>query len=58
MLCAPTPQMYIRNSKPGRTKFILLECLNVFCFIITVLAVAGSIQLIVVDSANYEVFGG
>ena len=50
-------EMYIRYKKPGRTTYWLLEALNVFCFIITILAIAGSIQLIVVDSGSYEVFG-
>lgn len=50
-------EMYIRYKKPGRTAYWLLEALNVFCFIITILAIAGSIQLIVVDSGDYEVFG-
>lgn len=50
-------EMYIRHKKPGKVAFWLLELLNVVCFIITVLAIAGSIQLIVVDSGDYEVFG-
>lgn len=50
-------QMYIRYRKPGPTARYALEALNVLCFLVTVCAIAGSVQLIVADSADYEVFG-
>lgn len=50
-------EMYIRYRQPTRKARIALECLNVFCFIVTVLAIAGSVQLIVIDSGDYTVFG-
>ncbi|KAL6778543.1 Amino acid permease 5 [Auxenochlorella protothecoides] len=50
-------EMYIRYRKPGPTARYALEALNVLCFLVTVCAIAGSVQLIVADSADYEVFG-
>lgn len=50
-------EMWITVYKPNLTRRILMETLNVICFFITVMAIAGSVQLIVVDSKDYTVFG-
>lgn len=49
-------QMYILNNNPSRKKVIALQILNAFCCIVTILAVAGSIQLIIASSATYKLF--
>ncbi|KDD74181.1 transmembrane amino acid transporter protein [Helicosporidium sp. ATCC 50920] len=49
-------EMYILNNNPSRKKVIALQILNAFCCIVTILAVAGSIQLIIASSATYKLF--
>lgn len=47
--------MWSRKHKPGLWTRIALQAVNVVCFAITVVAVVGSMQAIVVDSINYHV---
>ncbi|EFN54604.1 hypothetical protein CHLNCDRAFT_58128 [Chlorella variabilis] len=46
-------EMYRKIHKPSMKMTIWLETLNVFCAIITICAVMGSVQLIVMDAADY-----
>ncbi|EFN53996.1 hypothetical protein CHLNCDRAFT_53357 [Chlorella variabilis] len=49
-------EMYIRVYKPSRRAWWLLEALNLLCLVLTVCAVAGSVQQIVVDASTYSFF--
>ena len=49
--------MYIRTHKPPRRMIIILETINIFCAIITVLATAGAIQYIVISAGDYKIWG-
>ncbi|KAL6767998.1 hypothetical protein ACKKBF_B37390 [Auxenochlorella protothecoides x Auxenochlorella symbiontica] len=49
-------ECWIRVYRPNATKRMWLRCLNVGCFIVTLAATVGSVQLIVVDSQSYEIF--
>ena len=49
-------EMYIRVYRPSRRMFWLLESINLLCLIVTVVAVAGSVQQIVVDASSYKMF--
>lgn len=49
-------EMYRRLHKPGWGKTIWLESLNVFCCLVTIAAVIGSVQLIVMDASSYTFF--
>lgn len=42
--------------KPSRRAWWLLEALNLLCLVLTVCAVAGSVQQIVVDASTYSFF--
>lgn len=47
-------EMYRKLHKPGKGMTIWLETLNVFCALITICAVIGSIQLIIQSASNYD----
>ncbi|KAI7842784.1 hypothetical protein COHA_003530 [Chlorella ohadii] len=49
-------EMYRKLHKPGKWKTIWLESLNVFCCLITICAIIGSVQLIVRDASSYSFF--
>ena len=49
-------EMYIRVYRPSRRMFWFLESINLLCLIITVVAVAGSVQQIAVDASSYTMF--
>lgn len=49
-------ELYRRVFKPRRSVVWLLHAVNVFCFIITLLAIIGSVQSIVVDASTYKFF--
>ena len=49
-------ECWIRVFKPSPRKRLWLRGLNIACFIVTVAATVGSVQLIVVDSQDYSVF--
>lgn len=48
--------MYIRKYKIRGTMWWLLEALNAFCFAITILAIIGSVQVIVKSASSYTPF--
>ena len=49
-------EMYIRVYRPSRRMFWFPESINLLCLIITVVAVAGSVQQIAVDASSYTMF--
>lgn len=46
--------MYIKVYKPSTTKVIGLQLLNVFCLLVTLMAIVGSVRTIVVNSSTYK----
>jgi proton-coupled amino acid transporter len=46
-------EMYRKIHRPGLGMTIWLETVNVFCFLITVCAIMGSVQLIIMDASSY-----
>lgn len=53
----PLPQMWVRVYKPSRRVYWTLEAINIFSFILTILALIGAIYWIVIDAKNYVIFG-
>jgi hypothetical protein len=49
-------EMYRKLHRPGRWETIRLEALNLFCCLITICAIIGSVQLIVRDASTYTFF--
>lgn len=49
-------ECWIKCFKPTGAKLIALRIFNGFCCLVTIVALMGSIQLIVVDSSDYTVF--
>ncbi|KAL4431404.1 hypothetical protein ABPG75_006660 [Micractinium tetrahymenae] len=47
-------EMYRKIHKPGRGMTIWLESINVFCALITICAIIGSVQLIIKDASDYS----
>lgn len=47
-------EMYRKIHKPGRAMTIWLETINVFCALITICAIIGSVQLIIMDASSYS----
>lgn len=47
-------EMYRRVHKPSRNMTIWLEAINVFCCLITICAIMGSVQLIIMDASTYS----
>lgn len=49
-------EIYRRVYKPSMRLVWVLEAVNVFSFIVTLLAVVGSVQSIIVDASSYSFF--
>jgi len=47
---------WIKVFKPSRRMKIFLWCLDIFCLLVTILAIAGSIQLIVDQASTFKPF--
>jgi hypothetical protein len=42
--------------KTTRTKRYMLNSLSVFCFVVTIVAIVGSVRSIIVDASSYDLF--
>ncbi|KAL6768000.1 hypothetical protein ACKKBF_B37395 [Auxenochlorella protothecoides x Auxenochlorella symbiontica] len=49
-------ECWIRVYKPSERRKFWLRVLNIACFVVTLAATVGSVQLIIVDSNSYTVF--